>query len=86
MTRVSIKNTRSESLQQEARVTRNNLPFLFLALCSLFLVGAEERTRTSTKLPPQTPEACVSTNSTTPARQVGNLPGLTPIVNGRIKI
>lgn len=26
--------------------------------------GAEKRTRTSTGFPPQTPEACVSTNST----------------------
>ena len=32
-----------------------------------FYFGAEERTRTSTGLPPQVPETCVSTNSTTPA-------------------
>jgi hypothetical protein len=37
-----------------------------LALCCC-THGAEERTRTSTGLPPQAPEACVSTNSTTSA-------------------
>ena len=34
------------------------------------LSGAEERTRTSTGLPPQAPEAYVSTNSTTSAEMM----------------
>ena len=35
-----------------------------------FVAGAEERTRTSTTLRPQAPEACASANSATSARPV----------------
>ena len=39
------------------------------------IIGAEERTRTSTGLPPLAPEASVSTNFTTSAQRKRTLPG-----------
>ena len=47
----------------------------------IFLIGAQEKTRTSTGFPPQVPETCASTNSATWAEMAKSVDPLGTLVN-----